>query len=428
MNSWDKKVIGKAINFNPSESLKRGTIAPKIPMGNLTEHQRKIGGYELAKYKSGPKFRNGDTLLAKITPCLENGKTAQVDILEEGQLAFGSSEFIVLRATEHTTPDFVYYLSISPTFRKKAISCMEGTSGRKRVRHTTLKKFELPFPRIEEQKRITGILKAIDSKIELNNKINKELESMAKLIYDYWFVQFDFPNENGMPYKSSGGEMVHNEKLGREIPRSWNEGTIMDCADLIGGGTPSKKNRKYWNGDIPFFTPSDTEDNIYCFKTELNTNTLGISKSSTKLFKKGTVFITARGSVGKINMAGTEMAMNQSCYALRPKDNYSSEFVYFHTGLMVDLLKVKSSGSTFNSIVTNDFDFTPVVIPDRKIINEFGELAEPVFSKIWLNKKENEELAQLRDWLLPMLMNGQVTVKEAEEGLSIAAEPEEEYG
>ena len=141
MNEWKKMPLEKAIDFNPSESIEKGTYAPKIPMGNLVENERKIDGFEIKPYKSGPKFRNGDTLLAKITPCLENGKTAQVDILDDGEVAFGSSEFIVLRATKYTIPDYVYYLAISPTFRKKAIICMEGTSGRKRVRKNSLKKF-----------------------------------------------------------------------------------------------------------------------------------------------------------------------------------------------------------------------------------------------------------------------------------------------
>ena len=131
MNS--KILVGKAIKFNPSELISKGSVAKKIPMGALTEFQRKINGFEYSEYNSGPKFRNGDTLVAKITPCLENGKTAFVDILENDEVAFGSSEFIVLRRTEYTTPEFIYYFARSPLFRERAISCMEGTSGRKRV-------------------------------------------------------------------------------------------------------------------------------------------------------------------------------------------------------------------------------------------------------------------------------------------------------
>ncbi|WP_421774254.1 restriction endonuclease subunit S [Gracilimonas sp.] len=431
MNNWDKKVIGKAISFNPSESLERGTLAPKIPMGNLTEHQRKIDGFELAKYKSGPKFRNGDTLLAKITPCLENGKTAQVDILEEDQLAFGSSEFIVLRATNHTTPDFVYYLSISPTFRKKAISCMEGTSGRKRVRHTTLKKFELPFPSIEEQERITGILKAIDSKIELNKKINKELESMAKLIYDYWFVQFEFPDENRKPYKSSGGEMEYNKKLKREIPRGWKVGGFEDLGDIVGGSTPSKSVKEnFTENGTPWITPKDLSDNSgkkFFSKGEWDVTKKGIKDASLNLLPKGTVLLSSRAPIGYLAIARNDVTTNQGFKSIVPFDSYPTEYVYYTVKTFIPAMIQYASGSTFKEISATILKMIKIHQPPEELIEKFSNKVKPIFKQQDLLEKENKELEELRNWLLPMLMNGQVTVKEAEEELSIAAEPGQPY-
>lgn len=221
MNNWKEMELGKAIQFNPTERISKGEVAKKIPMDRLTAYEKKIKGFEFAEYSAGPKFRNGDTLVAKITPCLENGKTAQVDILEENEVAFGSSEFIVLRENENTINDFIFYLAKSPAFRKRAIGCMEGTSGRKRVNEGALKLQVLPIPNKTTQQKIASVLSALDSKIELNNRINAELEAMAKTLYDYWFVQFDFPfdfaqgkpDKNGKPYKSSGGKMVWNEEL-----------------------------------------------------------------------------------------------------------------------------------------------------------------------------------------------------------------------
>ena len=182
------------IQFNPKETLPKGSVAKKIPMEMLKPHTRKIIGYEKNIYSTGAKFRNKDTLLAKITPCLENGKTAQVGILEDNEIAFGSTEFIVLRSIENISDsDFIYYLSKSPSFRKKAISCMEGTSGRKRVNEKTLKEQILPVPTdIEKQKNIAQLLLKIDNKIELNNKINEELEKLAKTLYDYWLCSLIF--------------------------------------------------------------------------------------------------------------------------------------------------------------------------------------------------------------------------------------------
>src|SRR5690606_5328394 len=165
MINWSQTSIGEFINFNPSESLPKGVEAKKVPMERLGTFERKIKGFELSSYNSGPKFKNGDTLVAKITPCLENGKTAYVDILNEGEIAFGSSEFIVLRENEKSNSKFIYYLARSPLFRERAISCMEGTSGRKRVNEGALKRQEILVPNVLTQKKIASVLSALDDKI-----------------------------------------------------------------------------------------------------------------------------------------------------------------------------------------------------------------------------------------------------------------------
>lgn len=175
MNNWKQISIGGFVDFNPAESIVKGKLAKKIPMAMLTEYVRKIKGFEITEYNSGPKFRNGDTLVAKITPCLENGKTAQVDILGDDEVAFGSSEFIVLRANKHSINDYIYYLAKSPVFRERAISCMEGTSGRKRVNEGALKRQEIIVPDKLTQQQIAKVLSDLDTKIELNNKINDNL-------------------------------------------------------------------------------------------------------------------------------------------------------------------------------------------------------------------------------------------------------------
>ena len=243
MFDWKEEELGEIIQFNPSEKIQKGQTAKKIPMDKLTAFEKKINGFIISEYLAGPKFRNGDILLAKITPCLENGKTAQVDILDENEVAFGSSEFIVLREGEKTINDFIFYLAKSPAFRKKAISCMEGTSGRKRVNESALKLQKLPIPKKEIQKKIAKVLSTLDSKIELNNRINAELEIMAKTIYDYWFVQFDFPDQNGKPYKASGGKMVWSDELKREIPEGWGVEKMEDWLNIDKSGD--------WGKDSP---------------------------------------------------------------------------------------------------------------------------------------------------------------------------------
>ena len=273
---------------------------------------------------------------------------------------------------------------------------------------------EMAVPAVEDknqQKKIATVLSALDAKIDCNNRINAELEAMAKTLYDYWFVQFNFPDHNGKPYKSSGGKMVYNSTLKREIPAGWSHSNILAVSDLFGGGTPTKKNSKYWNGDIPFFTPTDADGNIFKFLTNDYITENGLKNSSTKLFDVNTIFITARSSVGKLVLAGTKMAMNQSCYAFRAKTGISHTYLFFLIKELINHLKVKSSGSVFDSIVSNDIKFTSLIIPDSAFIKKFALLADPVFERIANATRENQQLTQLRDWLLPMLMNGQVTVE-----------------
>jgi type I restriction enzyme S subunit len=221
---------------------------------------------------------------------------------------------------------FIYYLFQTRSVREQ----IRLTSSGSKVKHTSperLYALKAPLPKVEEQKKIATVLSSLDAKIDCNNRINAELEAMAKTLYDYWFVQFNFPDKNGKPYKSSGGKMAYNPTLKREIPAGWRDSNILAVADLLGGGTPTKKKPEYWNGDIPFFTPTDAEGTIFKFATADSITEEGLKKSSTKLFEKNTVFITARGSVGKLVLTGTGMAMNQSCYALRAKPDISHTYL-----------------------------------------------------------------------------------------------------
>ncbi len=272
---------------------------------------------------------------------------------------------------------------------------------------------EKAVPAIEDkaqQKKIAAVLSALDAKIACNNRINAELEAMAKTLYDYWFVQFDYPDANGKPYKSSGRKMIYNATLKREIPAGWEDSNILAVADLLGGGTPTKKKPEYWSGAIPFFTPTDADGTIFKFSTADYITDEGLKGSSTKLFGKYTVFITARGSVGRLVLAGVDMAMNQSCYALRAKSGISHTYLFFLSKELIHHLQVKSSGSIFDSIVSNDIELTNLAIPKIDVVEKFAAAVEPAFERIANNTKENQQLTQLRDWLLPMLMNGQVTV------------------
>lgn len=176
MGDWEQMRAADFLDFNPRLSIKKGTIATKIAMDKLKPFTKKIPETEQAEFNGGSKFSNGDTIMARITPCLENGKTAFVDVLAENEVAFGSTEFIVMRAKEGVSdPQFVYYLATSPMFRNIAIKSMVGSSGRQRVQQSVLDELELTVPPLEEQKRIGLFLSLFDSKIAVNNKINDNL-------------------------------------------------------------------------------------------------------------------------------------------------------------------------------------------------------------------------------------------------------------
>ena len=172
---WQIKKLSEIVDFNPRESLQKGRIAKKIGMDKLQPFCRDIMSYEYEPFTSGAKFRNGDTIMARITPCLENGKIAKVDILDEGEIGFGSTEYIVFRAKEGIDADYLYYLVCSSIVREPAIKSMVGSSGRQRVQTDVLRNLDIKVPSVEEQKVISGILRDLDDKIKLNNTINNNL-------------------------------------------------------------------------------------------------------------------------------------------------------------------------------------------------------------------------------------------------------------
>ena len=282
----------------------------------------------------------------------------------------------------------------------------------------TLYNIPILAPSLDIQKRIGDLFSNIDRKICINRSLNHYLEAMAKQLYDYWFVQFDFPDENGKPYKSSGGRMVWNDKLKREIPKGWYGDNICRVAEILSGGTPSKAINSYWeDGLIPFFGPTDCDGNLFQLKTSDHITYDGLNHCASSLFTEGTIILTARGSIGKYVIVGTPMAMNQSCYALHSiKEEH--EYLYFLTGQLISHLKMKGSGSVFKSIIASDIEHSYLSIGDEKVISTFCKVVKPLFEEIKLKSCEINNLQEQRDNFLPLLMNGQVSIKQLNNDLA----------
>lgn len=387
-NEWSKVKLVDIIQFNPKESIKKGEIAKKVAMEKLEPFTRKISGFEEAKFTSGTKFRNGDTLLARITPCLENGKTAQVDILDKDEIGFGSTEYIVLREKLGITDnDFIYYLSISPEFRNVAIKAMNGSSGRQRVQKDVLENSEFLLPPLDEQKAIAKILSDLDEKIEINNKINKKLEEMAKAIFKQWFVDFEFPNEDGKPYKSSGGEMVESE-LGM-IPNGWEVIEFMDIMNISSGKRPTKKNNEKTS---EFTIPLAGASSIMGYVKEYN-------------YDEPILVI------GRVGTHGVVQRFNGKVWA---SDNTLVITSTYHEFTYQILNRIDYSalnrGSTQPLITQTDIKKQKIVKAKCELLNEYEKITGDIFNTINNNNKEIDKLVLLRDTLLPKLMSGEIRV------------------
>lgn len=372
MGEWRNVKISEFISFNPRETLKKGTLAKKIAMDVLKPFCRDIPSYEIAEYNGGTKFRNGDTIMARITPCLENGKTAKVEVLDSNEIGFGSTEYIVLRAIQDVSDaDFVYYLTCSPIIREPAIKSMVGSSGRQRVQTDVLQNLEINIPDIETQKKISLFLKFLDDKIELNNRINKNLEQQAQALFKSWFVNF--------------------EPFGGVMPEDWKVGVLSDIVDIFSGKRPPmKQTEKTDTVTIPLVGAAS----IMGYTNEYNHN--------------DKILI-----IGRVGTHGIVQRFNSPCWAsdntlVIKSDYYEYAYQILHT---IDY-KALNRGSTQPLITQGDLKKTEIIIPRTEILKKYETISGGLMAVYTQNNIENQRLAEIRDTLLPKLMNGEIDVSE----------------
>ncbi|MBD5142952.1 MAG: restriction endonuclease subunit S [Ruminococcus sp.] len=398
MVEWTNRKFKDIVTFNPRETLKKGTLAKKVTMDMLIPFCRDIPTFEITEFKGGTKFRNGDTIMARITPCLENGKTSKVSILKDNEIGFGSTEYIVFRSIEGVTnADFVYYLVCSSEVRNPAIKSMVGSSGRQRVQTDVLQNLEISVPDLETQQKIASILSALDDKIELNNKINENLEQQAQAIFKSWFVDF--------------------EPFGGVMPDDWKFGTIADLGTVVGGGTPSKKIDEYYTDNgIAWITPKDLSNykSKFIAHGEIDITELGLSKSNATLMPNGTILFSSRAPIGYIAIADGQVSTNQGFKSVVPFDNIGTAYIYYFLKENLITIENMSSGSTFKEISGGIMKTVPALIPSDNILQKFKDICKPIFYKQEMLEYENKNLSALRDSLLPKLMNGEIDVSEME--------------
>lgn len=271
-------------------------------------------------------------------------------------------------------------------------------TGVARFQFTTFRtKTRLTLHENAAQPLIAATLKSYDDLIANNQRRIALLESMAEEIYREWFVRMRFP----------GCETAAFEK---GLPVGWQASTAAAMVYVQGGGTPSTEVSQYWGGEIPFFSPKDSHDGAYCLQTEQRITELGLENCASRLFPKGTIFITARGTVGNLVLAGEPMAMNQSCYALVPRIDKAPYFVFTGLKCAVDVIKGVSNSGVFDNVVMDTFKIIPLINPGDALRERYNEVAGPIYEQSLMLRRSNMNLRATRDALLPRLISGKLRV------------------
>lgn len=304
---------------------------------------------------------------------------------------------------------YIYYkLSTMKSLLKK----LAGQTVLSILPKSVFNEIEIEIPDISIQKKISKILSGIDNKIDNNNKINEELEQLAKTIYDYWFLQYEFPNEEGKPYKSSGGKMFWNDELKKEIPEGWKLKKIVEIEDnIVTGKTPSTKDETNYGAEIPFVTIDDIRKGMYISKTERTLSKKGADLQKNKYIPANSLCITCIATVGLVGITTRQSQTNQQINSIICKNTNN---IYFLLNAIRNYFKFSTgakSGNIFDNMNKEDFSNIKLIYPNKNIIDKYAQKVKPVYDKIRENFLENEELTSLRDYLLPLLMNGQVGFK-----------------
>ena len=374
------------------------------------ENKAKDNLYYIGDFKPDFLMKEGDI----ITPLTEQaiGLLGSTAIIPESGKYIQSQDVAKIVCKEHLLDkDFAFYLISSNLVKQQLSAAAQQT----KIRHTSPDKIKdciVWIPELEEQKRIGKLLRTIDLKIELNRQLNHNLEAMAKQLYDYWFVQFDFPDENGKPYKSSGGKIVWDKRLKREIPLLWKAKIVEEVADVYNGATPSTVNELNYGGDIVWITPKDLSDQKqkFVYQGERNISQVGYDSCSTHLLPSNTILMSSRAPIGLLAIAKTELCTNQGFKSFVSKSKNIATYLYYYLQYHITQIEQLGTGTTFKEVSREDILKFPMLKPSDNVLDLWEEIVSALNDRQLEIQKENENLIKQRDELLPLLMNGQVSV------------------
>ena len=394
MENWRECKLEDIIEFNPKETIQKGSIAKKIEMSQLIPFCRDVIGYTKEIFYSGTKFRNGDTIMARITPCLENGKTAKISLLNDNEIGFGSTEYIILRAKkEISDADYIYYLATSSFVRECAIKSMVGSSGRQRVQLDVVKNLEISCPSYTEQQKIAKLLRLLDDEIELKRQINTNLEQQAQAIFKSWFIDF--------------------EPFGGTMPDDWEKACLLDIADYMNGLAMQKYRPLNNEQGIPVMKIKELRQGFCDNSSELCSNNV----NPAYLIHNGDVIFSWSGSLLVDFWCGGLCGLNQHLFKVT-SNKYAKWFYYCWTKFHLHhfITEAADKATTMGHIKRENLAKAEVVIPTKQVYLTVGDLLGQIYNLMIANRIEINALSTLRDTLLPKLMSGEIDVSKIELG------------
>lgn len=399
MGTWEEKRLGDIVIINPTIKIEKETEVPYIDIDKIEPKFRTVTNIETKLFlgQGSSKFSNSDTILARITPCLENRKIAQVKIDKNG---FGSTELIVFRAKNKVAnSSFVYYLISSDFVVLPAINSMSGASGRQRADKKFIQRLKLKLPDLKTQEKIADILSSYDDLIENNNRRIAILEQTAQEIYKEWFVRFRFP----------GHEKAHFEN---GIPKGWERKKLLEYYSTCSGGTPSRANSSYYeNGKYYWVKTGEIRDNIIV-ETEEKITEEAIKKSSAKLLPEKSVIMAMYGvNIGILGYLDIQMTCNQACCVFKDKREFSSKhYLFYYLKFIREYLLLISFGAAQQNISQELIKNVKIIMPPDELLIQFENKIDYFYQTMCSLIKQNSNLIKQRDLLLPRLLNGKLEV------------------
>ena len=400
--NWNTICVGDVCKYTTSGGTPRSSVTsyyepPTVPWLK-TKEVNYCRIYQTESYISQEGLDNSSAKLipenSVIVAMYGQGDTAGRVAINKIPVSTNQACCNLIIDPEKADYEFVYY-ALS-TLYEKLVSLKNG-GAQPNLNAQIIRSVEIPFPPLETQHKIAAFLSAYDDLIENNQKQIKLLEEAAQRLYKEWFVDLRFPGHETTPIVDG-------------VPEGWEVCKFSEIASIMSGGTPKTEVKEYYEGDIPFYTPKDSDGSFFVFDTITHISEAGLEHCNSQYYPEGTVIITARGTVGKTTILAVPMAMNQSCYALKCDELNSPYYLFFSLNKEVDSLKTMANGGVFNTIIVKTFDSISLTIPTKKVLSAFNAVVSSIMQQIKAKMKQNIHLAEARDRLLPKLMSGEIEV------------------